>query len=285
MKSKTHIFNSLFTRNNLRRLIASNNESVYTSVVKRYTQNFESKKNADLISEIYSELQDNYRNEYFYKNTLLNKLLLGVHSLNTTVALTEVPINKSKADFVLINGKAVVYEIKTELDNFDKLEKQINDYYKAFNYVSVVTHRENLDYLVDKVDNINKPIGIYILNKNGRLSTINKPLEYNDDLSSEVMFKMLRKKEYENILLKIYDELPAVSQFKYYTECKNMFSQIPILDIYSDILNELKKRSNIVKEEFVKVPYELKFLAYFMNLKSEDYLNMNNFLEQRFEVR
>ncbi len=94
MKSKTHIFNSLFTRNNLRRLIASNNESVYTSVVKRYTQNFESKKNADLISEIYSELQDNYRNEYFYKNTLLNKLLLGVHSLNTTVALTEVPINK-----------------------------------------------------------------------------------------------------------------------------------------------------------------------------------------------
>ncbi|MBU5889902.1 sce7726 family protein, partial [Vibrio cholerae O1] len=72
------------------------------------------------------------RNEYFYKNTLLNKLLLGKHSLNTTTAITEIPINKSKADFILINGKAVVYEIKTGLDSFERLESQIEDYFKAF---------------------------------------------------------------------------------------------------------------------------------------------------------
>lgn len=50
-------------------------------------------------------MNKNHRNEYFYKNTLLNKLLLGVHKPTTTVALTEIPIAKSKADFVLINGK------------------------------------------------------------------------------------------------------------------------------------------------------------------------------------
>ncbi len=53
-----------------------------------------------------------YRNEYFYKNTILNKLLLGRHSINTTTALSEMPIGKSIADFILLNGKGVVDEIK-----------------------------------------------------------------------------------------------------------------------------------------------------------------------------
>nr|WP_270211591.1 sce7726 family protein [Streptococcus anginosus] len=63
----------------------------------------------------------------------MNKRLLGMHSINTTTALTEIPVGRAKPDFILINGKAVVYEIKTELDNFDRLENQINEYYKAFN--------------------------------------------------------------------------------------------------------------------------------------------------------
>ena len=79
---------------------------------------------------------------------MLNKLLLGRHSINTTTALTQIPINKSKADFILINGKAVVYEIKTELDNFERLKNQINDYYKAFSHVCVVTCEEYYKKLI-----------------------------------------------------------------------------------------------------------------------------------------
>ena len=70
--------------------------------------------------------------------------------MNTTTALTEIPIAKSKADFVLINGKAVVYEIKTELDNFDRLENQINDYYKAFDHVAVVTCKRKSSGIEEK---------------------------------------------------------------------------------------------------------------------------------------
>lgn len=39
----------------------------------------------------------------------------------------------------------------------------------------------------------------------------------------------------------------------------------------------------IVKEEFVKVPYELRFLAYFMDLKIEDYQKLEYFLECKYE--
>ena len=117
--NKVNILNKIFSRSTLRQFIDNGDDRTYSQVIKRYIKNGEGKTNSELLSEIYKELQSNYRNEYFYKNTLLNKLLLGIHSINTTTALTEIPIAKSKADFILINGKAVVYEIKTELDNFD----------------------------------------------------------------------------------------------------------------------------------------------------------------------
>lgn len=281
--NKTNVLNRVFTRNTLRQWIELKTENTYVSVVKRYTEESGRKKNVELISEIYSELKNNYRNEYFYKNTLLNKLLLGVHSVNTTTALTEIPIAKSKADFVLINGRAIVYEIKTELDNFERLESQLNDYYKAFNHVAVVTSKENLKILKKKIERVQKPVGIYILQKNGVLSTIRKPEEYNTSLDANIMFKILRKPEYEEILLKKYGETPNVSQFRYYTECQKMFLDIPISEAHNYVVEQLKKRNKIVKEDFVKVPYELKFLAYFMELKSEDYLRLDTFLKQQFE--
>ena len=280
--NKMSNLNRIFTRNMLRHFMDGKTDNVYATVVKRYISNPNQKKNRQLISEIYCELKNNYRNEYFYKNTLLNKLLLGVHSVNTTTALTEVPIAKSKADFVLINGKAVVYEIKTELDNLERLSSQIDDYFKAFDHVAVVTFEKNLLQLQKVLDSIDKPVGIYVLRKNGKLGTIQKPQRYIEDLNKEVIFKLLRKNEYENIITHYYGYLPEVSQFKYYTACKQLFLEIPLEESYLYVLKNLKKRMQLEKQEFVKVPYELKFLAYFMELKYDDYQKLETFLEQQY---
>ena len=188
--------NRIFTRNMLRHFINGKVDNVYSSVIRRYISDADQKNNRELISEIYCKLKNSYRNEYFYKNTLLNKLLLGVHSVNTTTALTEMAIAKSKADFVLINGKAIVYEIKTELDNLERLSSQIDDYYKAFDHVAVVTYEKNLSQLQKVLESIDKPVGIYILRRNGKLGTIQKPQRYTGDLDREVIFKLLRKSEY-----------------------------------------------------------------------------------------
>ena len=274
--------NRIFTRNMLLRLIDGKVDDVYSSVVRRYTSDADQKTNRALISEIYCELKNNYRNEYFYKNTLLNKLLLGVHSVNTTTALTEMAIAKSKADFVLINGKAVVYEIKTELDNLERLNSQIDDYYKAFDHVAVVTYEKNLQQLQKVLDSMDKPVGIYILRKNGKLGTIRKPERYSGNLDKEIIFKLLRKSEYEDIIVQRYGYLPDVTQFKYYSTCKKMFLQIPIEESYILVLRILKKRTYLEKEEFIKIPYELKFLAYFMDLTHDDYQKLEVFLECRY---
>ena len=274
--------NRIFTRNMLRHFINGKVDNVYSSVIRRYISDADQKNNRELISEIYCKLKNSYRNEYFYKNTLLNKLLLGVHSVNTTTALTEKAIAKSKADFVLINGKAIVYEIKTELDNLERLSSQIDDYYKAFDHVAVVTYEKNLSQLQKVLESIDKPVGIYILRRNGKLGTIQKPQRYTGDLDREVIFKLLRKSEYEEIIVRRYGHLPEVTQFRYYSACKKMFLQIPVEESYLLVLKILKMRMQIEKEEFVKIPYELKFLAYFMELTYDDYQKLGVFLECQY---
>lgn len=278
--NKLSILNNFFTKKTFHQCLQNKINNEYTEVICRYIDSPENKKNADLVSKIYNVLKCNYRNEYFYKNTLLNKLLLGVHSINTTVALTELPIAKSKADFVLINGKAVVYEIKTELDNLDRLEGQINDYYKVFDHVAVVTYEKNVSQLQVLIENLKKPVGIYVLKRNGALSELKKPEPYRLSLNGFDIFKVLRKYEYEEILMNYYHELPMVSEFQYYSKCRSLFLEIPIEESYKLVLSLLKKRTKILKEEFVKVPYELRFLAYFMNFKKRDHENMERFLQK-----
>ena len=205
-----------------------------------------------------------------------------MHSVNTTTALTEIPIANSKADFVLINGKAVVYEIKTELDNLERLENQINDYYKAFDHVAVVTYNDNVEAVRTRIQNIGKPVGIYALQKSGVLKTIQRPERYCEALDTGVLFRLLRKSEYENVIMDKYGALPETSDFRYYNECRKLFVQLPIDESYSEVLKILKRRSNKIKDEYDNIPYELKFLAYFMGLKEEDYEKIDVFLNEAY---
>lgn len=274
------ILNRLFTQYNFDDLMQGQKNDVYISVIKRFVQDPLSKNNGEIISEIYSYMSKNYRNEYFYQNTLLNKLLLGRHSINTTTALTQIPINKSKADFILINGKAVVYEIKTELDNFERLKNQINDYYKAFSHVCVVTCEEYYKKLIKILKNTN--VGICILTNKNTLRFEKEPVADFSNITHKHLFKVLHKKEFEDILLEIFKKLPQATPAFYYDECYNWFESIPIMDAYKETLIQLKKRNKITKEEFNRVPYELKSLMYFNSNYDNDYKKLELFLNKMY---
>jgi len=96
----------------------------------------------------------------------------------------------------------------------------------------------------------------------------------------KIIFKILRKGEYENIIEKHFNSLPDVSQFEYYDVCKLLTKKIPLEQFYSDFLMELKKRNSIDKDLFADVPYELKFLVYFMNFKPKDFKALKQFLNE-----
>ena len=121
MADNSRAVNRVFTRKVICDLIENGRSDVFDYVVKRYIDDPSSKNHGQLISEIYAHLNKQQRNEYFYMNTLLNKLLCGIHNVNTTSAFSQVRIGHSIADFVMINGEGRVYEIKSDLDNFDRL--------------------------------------------------------------------------------------------------------------------------------------------------------------------
>jgi glutamate synthase domain-containing protein 2 len=276
------VLNRFFTQNVFQELINNNENTTYGTIVRRYASDANGKNNGEIISKIYNFMSKSYRNEYFFQNTLLNKLLLGRHSVNTTTALTQIPIGKSKADFILINGKAVVYEIKSELDSFERLNTQLRDYYKAFSHVCVVTSESNFDKLFNIL--YGTPVGICVLTKRDTISKSLKKdmIEDNSRLDYLSIFKVLHKSEYESIIKQYFGKLPITSQVFYYDECFSMFSQIPIWEAYAMFIEQLKKRNHIVRSKIEKVPYELKSLIYFSSPSSQDLINLDNFLKNKF---
>ena len=285
----SRVINRVFTRTVMNDLIKKGHSEIFDVVVQRYIDDPEGKNHGELISEIYSHLGDSYRNEYYYMNTLLNKLLVGIHSVNTTTALSQIRIADHIADFVMINGEGQVYEIKSDLDNFERLNDQLYDYYKAFSKVSVLAsdhEREWVEKVLDKMGDMGNSVGIYILSekdtifskKRGRL-----PKQYDENLDYKCIFALLRKKEYENIILQYYHELPQVPPVSFYKACLEMFRGIPILDAQNLAFKELKKRNKISKIVFDDIPSELKAAVYFSGLykKTPELISMLNTVYRR----
>lgn len=51
------------------------------------------------------------------------------------------------------------------------------------------------------INNLNLPVGLYVLRRTGKIGTVFDPKPYMDALDFNVMFKILRKSEYEQLVL------------------------------------------------------------------------------------
>lgn len=279
----TYMINKIFTVPYFDRMISENSvlES-FSKCVKRYIKT-ENATVGEAISEIYHFMDCEYRNEYFYKNTILNQLLIKKHDLYNTAALTELPIGDSKADFIMINGRGVVYEIKTDLDNLIRLENQIKDYYKVFSYVYVVVGNKQLQHVKQFLKD--QKVGIYELTASGKLICRKKASYNKENLLYQTMFQVLRKREFESILLKHFHKLPEVNNFQYYRECLKWLERINIITLQKDVMQCLKARTLMLVENKLeeKVPYELRFYAYFSKKVDSDYQEIDTFWNARME--
>lgn len=282
-KFDTYMINKIFTVPYFDRMISENSvPESFSKCVKRYIKTEEATI-GEAISEIYHFMDCEYRNEYFYKNTILNQLLIKKHDLYNTAALTELPIGDSKADFIMINGRGVVYEIKTDLDNLLRLENQIKDYYKVFSYVYVVVGNKQLSHVKEFLKD--QKVGIYELTASGKLICRKKALCNKENLSYEAMFQVLRKAEFESILLKHFHKLPEVNSFQYYRECQKWLERVNIITLQKDVMKCLKARTLMLVENKLeeKVPYELRFYAYFSKKINLDYQEIDTFWNERME--
>lgn len=223
----------------------------------------------EFIDQLFKFLSKNYRCEYIYKNAIASKILLGRHSLNTSVMFNEMIVGQSKADLVLLNGTSTVYEIKTELDSLDRLKSQIDSYLDIFDYTYVVTYKNNIDR-INKI--IPQQVGIIILSDKYTLRTVKQATSNKENTNSSKIFDILRKSEYQSIIKNVYGKIPNVPNTLIYQECKKLFAELKPIDAHDHMVNSLKKRkiNNYQKELVEQLPDSLKLLALYENYNKNE---------------
>lgn len=221
---------------------------------------------AQFFDLIYMILFKSYRNEYIYKNAIANKILLGRHSLNTSHMLTEFRVGNCKADVVVVNGTSAVYEIKSELDSFARLENQVKNYLKIFDYINVITSASQVNKLKSILPD---KAGILLLTNRNTISTIRESKSNRKNTNQSILFDSLRKNEYVKAIKEYFGIVPDVPNTQIYKECKKLFSKIPAELAHDLTINILRRRRNtrVLKEFIEEAPASLS--AYAMSICSE----------------
>lgn len=216
----------------------------------------------DGVRCLYGYLFRHHRSEYIFKATLLNKIVFGRHSPRTSTAFEELPVGNSIADFVVINGKATVYEIKTDLDTLRRLDAQIGDYYAAFDNVVIVCGSHNVQEVLSRYGE--SSVGVCLLTDRGALSMKKEPDPVASCLSHKAMFDILRKGERDEVLKRLGMDPRPVAPVFHYTARLAEFEKVSTGRAYEAFKEVLKQRGRQVDGSAIEgLPKELRMLGYF----------------------
>ena len=117
-----------------------------------------------------------YHNESFIKSSFLSKFA----NKKADVWAYEVPIGDSRVDLCQLGMLPNAYEIKTEYDNFNRLQKQLNDYLSVFCRVYVILPSCKLDLLPPTFPS---EVGIitYVIDKKHPSFHIEREAQFNNE--------------------------------------------------------------------------------------------------------
>jgi hypothetical protein len=136
-----------------------------------------------LINEIIIE---NFKGEQIYKYSLFKYF----SQKPDVIGAFEMNVNSSRVDFIAINGVSSSFEIKSSLDNLNKLNKQTEDYLKIFEYNYLFIDNQHLEKALTLLP---ESFGIWLF-KNGEFFEY-KVAKYNKRISSKFQLDNLTKRE------------------------------------------------------------------------------------------
>jgi len=218
------------------------------------------------------------RHEYIYKAAIMHKVLLGVHSLQTASMLSEFRVDKCRADTVILNGTSTVYEIKSERDNLEKLEKQIAAYRNIFASVNVITGENHLDAVAKIVPD---DVGILLLTDRHQIREIKESKDLPCRTKPEVIFDSIQLNEAKKILDLMGIETPAFPNTQAYQVLRNFFITMDPENTHSAMVKVLKNtRSLLPLDNFIqKLPSSLQAAAITTPLRKQDRERLINVLD------
>ena len=237
----------------------------------------------DFYDEIFNLMMKNHRYEYIYKNAIAEKILLGRHNLKTAFMHTEFRADNCVADVVVLNGTSHVYEIKTEMDSFDRLDNQLSAYKKIFDKIVIVT-TEKLYSIVDLV--IPEEIGIMVLAE-GKYAFRKNPhreaVSNKANVDPLVIFSSLQRREYLTIINDHFGEyLNHLPNTQIYKVAKSFFKKLSSEEAHDYMVEALQKRRDTMKVvDFISnMPKSLKAASLSVKLTREERFRFLNLLDE-----
>lgn len=217
------------------------NEELVKAYRKITNKNISSER---IREEFNQKIQKGLLNEAIIKAELLKSFCFNKNPINNIVVF-EYNTGNSRADLCVFNGKSIVFEIKTEFDTFNRLQTQLSDYLKTYQYLYLVIPRVKLDEALVFVKNENIGILIYEIKRN-RLSfeTIREP-HLNKSIDSQFQLNLLTKSQ-----LAKYQSIPIQS--------KDMM-------IESILLNHSREEINTIFIKETKNKFKKKWLFVYEN--------------------
>lgn len=251
----------IFSKNFIKDILENGDKSKNLQLFSNISSKFSGVNTVgDVYESVYGLLKKKYRCEYIYKNAIIEKIFLGKHSINSSRAFDELVAGSCKADLVIVNGTSTVYEIKTELDSLERLERQIKSYSEIFEYIYIVTCEKYIEKVLEIIPNC---VGIMILTDRYTFKIVKKAQSNIANIKSSKVFDMLRKNEYLDVIKSIYKDVPKVPNTMIYKKCKEQFEKLPSELAHKMMVKKLKKRElkEYQKKFLNKIPLSMKLIG------------------------
>jgi hypothetical protein len=217
--------------------------------------------------------RDGFRDEYIYKAALTHKILLGTHSLQTASMLNEFRVGDCKADVVILNGTATVYEIKSERDSLSRLERQIAAYAKVFARVYVIAGENHVEAVLDSVP---RDVGVLRLTERQQISTLREASDRPDRTSPSAIFDSIRTDEARQILVAEGISVPDVPNTALHGTLRELFAKLDAQRAHTGMVRVLKRTRNLLPLSALvdQLPYSLQPAALSVPLRKVDHMRL-----------
>ena len=206
-------------------------------------------------------LAQHYRSEYVFKNAIISKIVYGRHSPATATALLELQMGSSIADVVVVNGTSTIYEVKTDLDQFVRLETQLTDYCSRAEHVYVVTSDARAAAAALRAP---EHVGIIGLRPNGSLTTLRKAGSNMKRMQQDHLFAILRTAEASAVLERTHDLVFDKHRARALQQMRSAFRDLPIETAHAETVKQLRSRGRSASQLAMRaaLPSSLRALAY-----------------------
>ena len=153
--------------------------------------------------------------------------------------------------------------------------------YKAFEYVYVVCGNRllaEIKMMLKQTD-----VGILLLDEDGMLVTIKTARRHSQNISADVIFNMLYRRERDRILRTVYGKVPKVATTHYVLESRSWFKKIPldtIRKLFNVVLKDRPVNNNAIRH---MKPTILSSLAYFWRAGEKLMPQLIRFLDSPYQ--